>query len=191
MQCVCMRAVSANATSVVLAATAVEGVAIHRETNSTPRRRLCRVVMWSTLPNKKSRHGETMSVPQLGDGKSPPSRPAQPPTVTPSLVKPLSTDTTSPATTSSVATGIATGTGAIHPYEEAAAVRSDCPWRQPRFDPVKIRDPYLRHQGLHRNNFFLFSQVYKPIAAHKLQHQTPEDVERAVFFDFQYVTKKR
>mgnify|MGYP001577001806 FL=1 len=70
-------------------------------------------------------------------------------------------------------------------------MRSDCPWRQPRFDPVKIRDPYLRHQGLHRNNFFLFSQVYKPIAAHKLQHQTPEDVERAVFFDFQYVTKKR
>jgi hypothetical protein len=61
-------------------------------------------------------------------------------------------------------------------------------WAKPRVDPDKIRDPYLRQQGLHINDPGVYSHISKRLVSSR--SLTKAIVDKSVDFNFQY-TKKR
>lgn len=67
-------------------------------------------------------------------------------------------------------------------------VLADEGWAKPRVDPDKIRDPYLRQQGLHINDPGVYSHISKRLVSSR--SLTKAIVDKSVDFNFQY-TKKR
>lgn len=67
-------------------------------------------------------------------------------------------------------------------------VLADEGWAKPRVDPDKIRDPYLRQQGLHINDPGVYSHISKRMVSSR--SLTKAIVDKSVDFNFQY-TKKR
>lgn len=67
-------------------------------------------------------------------------------------------------------------------------VLADEGWARPRVDPDKIRDPYLRQQGLHINDSGVYSHISKRLVSSR--SLTKAIVDKSVDFNFQY-TKKR
>lgn len=56
------------------------------------------------------------------------------------------------------------------------------PWKMPKVNPILLKDPYLRAQGLHRNNCQLYSDVAKNRCETMPFHEQP-----SVNFDFKFV----
>ena len=67
-------------------------------------------------------------------------------------------------------------------------VLADEGWAKSRVDPEKIRDPYLRQQGLHINDAGVYSHISKRLVSSRAL--TRAIVDKSVDFNFQY-TKKR
>jgi hypothetical protein len=71
----------------------------------------------------------------------------------------------------------------VPPLEELAGEN----WNRPRVDPDKIRDPYLRQQGLHINDPGVYSHISKQLVSSR--SLTKAVCDKTVDFNFQYVRK--
>ena len=101
--------------------------------------------------------------------------------ISPGLQSQAASPTPSLPPVSSMSEYSSTSTSSPVRFRGVATETSKLPWKMPKVDKDKVKDPYLRAQGLHRNNLMLYSDVAKNLVDKANFAERP-----SVDFDFKY-----